>query len=499
MSRKRKLMLNSITSILLQVITIISGFILPRLYLTYYGSAVNGLVSSITQYLGFISLAECGIGAVTQSALYKPLANNDQEQISKVIQSSEKFFRKLGYLLLIYIIILVFIYPHMINSSFDWWYTVSLILAISISTFAQYYFCMSYKLLLTADQLGFIQQGFQIITVILNTGLNAFFTVSGFSIQVVKLSTSIVFLLQPIALSIYVRNHYHIDKHIELTEEPIKQKWNGLAQHISAVVLSRTDIAVLTFFSLVSVSIYNVYFMVVYGVKAIIESLTNAVQAYLGNIYAKEEKNQLDRVFSTWECISHATITFLYSCVGILLVPFVSIYTKDVTDGNYIVPTFSALLTIAYAFFCLRYPYTAIIKVAGHYRETQMSCIIEAVLNVVLSIILVYSWGLSGVAIATLAAMIYRTLYCVFYLKNNILRRPVKYYFKNLTVDFIGAVLCVILTSWIQLSSHTWIGWIWMALKVAPICFLVICSVNIVFYYKKIAIIYLFIKKRAMR
>ena len=92
MTRKTKLMMNSTSSLIYQVITIVCGFILPRFFLSFYGSAVNGLVSSITQFLGFISLAECGVGAVVQSALYKPLAKNDMQEVNKIVVSADRFF-----------------------------------------------------------------------------------------------------------------------------------------------------------------------------------------------------------------------------------------------------------------------------------------------------------------------------------------------------------------------------------------------------------------------
>ena len=94
MNRRQKLMLNSMTSVLYQIVTIVCGFILPRYFLTYFGSTINGLVSSITQFLGFISLAECGVGAVVQSTLYKPLADNDMSTVSKIVISSERFFKR---------------------------------------------------------------------------------------------------------------------------------------------------------------------------------------------------------------------------------------------------------------------------------------------------------------------------------------------------------------------------------------------------------------------
>ena len=156
MTRKTKLLLNSASSLIYQITAIICGFILPRFFLAYFGSAVNGLVSSITQFLGFISLAECGVGAVVQSTLYKPLAEQDMVAVSKIVKSSERFFRRIACLLLGYTAVLMLVYPLITIDSFDYLFTLVLIFVISISSFAQYYLGMTYKLLLTADQLGFI-------------------------------------------------------------------------------------------------------------------------------------------------------------------------------------------------------------------------------------------------------------------------------------------------------------------------------------------------------
>ena len=96
MSRKKKLILNTFTGILKQAVTVICGFILPRYMLLYYGSSINGLVSSITNFLGFISLLDMGVGAVIQANLYKPLADKDSARIRELVLSSERFFRKLA-------------------------------------------------------------------------------------------------------------------------------------------------------------------------------------------------------------------------------------------------------------------------------------------------------------------------------------------------------------------------------------------------------------------
>ena len=111
MQRKRRLFYNTISSLIFQLTTIICGFILPRLILTAFGSEVNGLVNSIIQFLGIISFLELGVGAVVQSTLYKPLAEKNYKDVSKIISSANRFFSRLGIILFIYVIFLIVIFP----------------------------------------------------------------------------------------------------------------------------------------------------------------------------------------------------------------------------------------------------------------------------------------------------------------------------------------------------------------------------------------------------
>ena len=110
--------------------SIINGFIIPRLIITKFGSNVNGLIVSITQFLSYIVLLESGFGPVVKAALYKPIANKDKNQIQNILKASEKFFRMIALIFVIYIIILSIIYPLIINTEFAFLYTMSLILII---------------------------------------------------------------------------------------------------------------------------------------------------------------------------------------------------------------------------------------------------------------------------------------------------------------------------------------------------------------------------------
>lgn len=491
MTRKTKLMLNSASSLIYQVVTIICGFILPRYFLSFYGSSVNGLVSSITQFLGFISLAECGVGAVVQSALYKPLADNDMREVSKIVVSADRFFKRIAYILMGYTAILMIFYPLITLKSFDYLFTLILIFVISISSFAQYYLGMTYRLLLNADQFGFIQYSIHSAALILNTVSCILLMNAGASIQIVKLTTSLIFLAQPVLLAVVAKKKYKIDHKIHFTEEPIKQKWNGLAQHIATVVLGNTDTVVLTFLStLENVSVYAVYHLVVNGVKQLVVSMTNGMQAMLGNMLAKNETDELNRTFSHIEWFLHTLVTFVFSVTAALIVPFVRVYTADISDANYIVPSFAYLITIAQAAYCLRLPYNIMILAAGHYKQTQWSAIIEAVINIVVSVVLVFNFGLIGVAIGTLAAMAYRTVYLAWYLSRNIIYRNLKYFLKHILTDAICVIMLFsivkLLPAFFTLGQISYASWILLAVKVGCTALLSSITVNAILYKREV-------------
>lgn len=490
LTQKKKLHLTSATALFLQLFTLVYGFVLPRLFLEFYGSAVNGLVSSITQFLGFIALAECGVGAVVQSALYKPLANKNAEDLSKIIVSSEHFFRNIAKLLLAYVIVLFLVFPNIITGDFEFLYTGSLILIISIASFAQYYFGITYRLLLMSDQFGFVPILVQIVALLLNLVLSAALMYGGASVHTVKLVSSIVFLIQPLCVNFIAHRWYKIDRSIKVEKDAIPQKWNGLAQHISAVVLQSSGVTVLTIFStLENVSVYAIYFMVIQGVRNISMSITNGVQAFLGNLFAKGEMDALSKNFENFEWKMHFVVTLVFSSTAILIVPFVSVYTKGITDVNYIVPAFGVLLTAAWGMYCIRLPYNIVVLAVGHYKQTQNSAIIEAVLNLVTACILVFKFGLVGVAVGTLVAMIYRTSYLAWYISRNVINRSLWPFIKHLVVDLLNVAFIVIVLHELDgilygENPSNYLDWAILAGQKFGICLIVTCMINAIFYWK---------------
>lgn len=474
---------NSISPLIYQVITIICGFILPRLILSHFGTEINGLVNSISQFLGVISFLELGVGAVVQSSLYKPLADNDNINVSKVIASADKFFRKLGYILAIYVGVMLFYYPYLVKQSFGFMFTATLILAISIRSFAQYFFGIVNRLLLMADQKAYIQYIAQTVAIIINTIACYVLIAFDCSVQVVYAMTSLIFFLQPYAIHLYIKKYYALDRKIHYDVEPIKQKWNGVAQHVAAVILSGSDTVVLTFFStLANVSIYAIYFLPMSGARLVIMSMISGIEALIGNLWAKQDLKELRKVFAWTEWLIHTGTTLIFTLTAVLIVPFVQVYTHGVSDANYIQPLFGILLVAANSGHCLRLPYNIMILAAGHYKQTQHNYIIAAVMNIVISIIGAKQFGLIGVTLGTLAAMVYQTVWMAWYNSKNFIQWPMRKFFKQMVVNAVSAASIFIVTGYFTLTGVSYLEWIVLAIKVTACGIVVVFLVNYIFY-----------------
>ena len=236
------------------------------------------------------------------------------------------------------------------------------------------------------------------------------------------------------------------------------------------------------FSTLANVSIYSVYFLVVNGVKTLFTSVTGGIQALLGELWARREINELKKTFSWTEWTIHTGAVFVFGCTASLICPFIQIYTLGVEDANYYAPLFGFLLTTANTMHSLRLPYNIMILAGGHYKQTQSNYIIAAVMNLVISIFAVSRFGLVGVAIGTLSAMLYQTIWMAVYVSKNFLLRPIKEIVKHLCVDALSFGLSYWLTSFIVIKELSYSSWIVLAIKTAVIWLTISCITNYIAY-----------------
>ena len=459
-SDKYPIYMNIATSLTLQIVTFTSGLIIPNLILKQFGSDVNGLVNSLNQFLSFITLLEGGLGSVILATLYEPLIKKDHAKTAKILRSANKFFFQLGIIFLVYCVGVIFLYLQFVQTDFSAGYTGILGLILCGNLIVQYYCSITNRLLLEADQKGYIVYLIQIIVIVTVTIMTIVFIDTVQSIHMIKMIRMLVYLIQPICFYLYVKKHYTLPVSAAYDEQVLSQRWNGLVQNIAFFIHSNTDVIILTLFTdLKSVSVYSVYSMIVIGVRAVIITIKNGFVPVLGNCLALKDKKRLQYYFDIYEFIIFNVSTVVFGCTASLITSFVMIYTKGINDINYDQPVFALLITFAEFIYCIREPYISVDYADGKFKETRIGAFAEVAINLFVSLFLVIPYGLLGIAFGTLLAMVSRLFYHVLYNRNHVVYRSVKYFIKRLFIMAVCYIFFFIITRIIRYKAMTYIDW----------------------------------------
>ena len=415
---------NAISSLALQLAVIAQGLILPKLILGAFGSEVNGLVSSITQFLSFISLLEGGLGAVVLAELYGPIEKKDDEKIQGILGACQSFFSKLTLVFLVYTILVASFYPRYIDTSLSKGAVSALVLILSMTTVAQYLFSITYRLLLQAEQKLYIVNYVSAVTILMNTISAAIIIFVFPSIHVVKLCSGIIYMIQPMVYRAFVEKKF-LKGNIRRTKQhyTLKNRWSGFAQNLAHFVNMNTDVALITLFMpLQYVSIYSVHLLVINALRGIVTSVGNSYQSALGKYIAMGDSFQLKRKFRKFEEGFWLAGLVLFFCCALLINPFIQIYTAGITDAEYYQPIFSFVIVLANMVYVIREPYRLLVLAGGKFKETNFGAFAEAIINLGMSLLLITKFGLIGVAIGTLVAIVFRLIYLVWYLHKDIIQ-----------------------------------------------------------------------------
>ena len=202
---------------------------------------------------------------------------------------------------------------------------------------------------------------------------------------------------------------------------------------------------------------------------------------------AKGEQEQLNKSFKTYELFYYTITTIAYLCTLILIVPFVQVYTYGIEDANYIRPVFATILVLAEFLWSIRLPYSGITLAAGHFKETQKGAWVEAISNIVISIILVWKYGIIGVAIGTLVAMLIRTIEFMYHTNKYILKRKQQTSFFRVGVIIIQGIITILIAELLPNYEFTnYFTWIIYALEIFTIASIVVIPINAILYRNEV-------------
>ena len=304
----------------------------------------------------------------------------------------------------------------------------------------------------------------------------------------VKVGAVIAAFIKPLLFNVYVKKHYNINWKMKPDEKAIGQRWNAFFQQVAAVVNENVSLVILTVLQpLASISVYTVHSMIVFNIRAIVNSFCSGTNSTFGSMLASGEEEELRKTFFFVEWLIFAVGCFLYSITAVMLTPFVLLYTASITDVDYYQPLFGLLMVISSFVFSLKHPYQYLVEGAGKFKETRSGAILEVVINVVASSLFVLKFGFIGVLMGILCSSIIRTVeYALFAFKHllQVSWLHLAKHFSLLSGTFVVCVIVGRLVCFLECTSYP--AWVINSICVAISSAVIVLTVSLVFYRKEI-------------
>lgn len=488
MSRTKNFFYNSTTTALYQVIIVISGFITVRVMLEYYGSEINGLVSSVAQFIAYFTLVEAGLSGAAIFALYKPLADRNYKKINSIIVAAKDFYIKSGYVFLLLTIGLALFYPlylktnaiSPINMGF-------LVLILGANGVLDFFTLAKYRVLLAADQKTYVISLASLTHIIINTTIIVILGTMKVDIVLLRLIALVSIFTRTAILMIYRKNNYHF---LDYKEKPdydsLNKRWDAFYLQILGVIHKGGPIILLTVivkdFRLISV--FVVFNMVTAGINGVLGIFVSGLSASFGDVIAKKEVNVLQKAYSEFEFIYYGLITLIYSVTFITIMPFIRLYTHGIVDINYNLPIIGFLFVLNGLMFNLKTPQGMLVISAGLFKETKIQTTIQGVITIIVGISLVSFLGIAGVLIGSILSNLYRDIDLLFFIPKNFTILSYKKSLNRILRIALGVLIIWVPFIFISVEPYSYINWSFIAMGISIYSLIVVVLINLIFEKK---------------
>ena len=452
-----------------QILSILMGFFTRWMFIALLGKEYLGVSGLFTNVLSLLSLANLGFDTAIIYSLYKPLADGDVVSVKGYMHVYKRVYRVVGATVFVLGCILMPFLPHLIKGTVTIPENIYIIyLLFLFQSASSYFFSYKQSLLTASQQSRVISLYHSIFMVLRNIGEMAvlFF----FHAYIPTLICIIVFQLAENAWIARVT-----DKRFPFLTDPsageisvdqkqaLKENVKSLFLYkISGTIISSTDnILISKFQGLASVGLYSNYVYIVDVIRTFLSYIFYSMTASIGNYNATESKDANEKMFYNLFFASFWLYGFTGICLGVLLNPFISLWIGE----DYLLPSWTVFIIIVnYYTAGVQYASTTYREVTGLFKVGKYRPLIAALINLVVSIILAYPLGISGILLGTIISRV-----CVYFwfdpyiIHKKLFNRKLKYYFVTYMLYAlislgVGAI-CLIICNSIP-AFHQWIAFL---------------------------------------
>lgn len=478
--RKKLSLKNFISSIIPYVIVLILGFVKVDVFLSSLGEDIYALNQLFFQLFAYISLAEGGATNYIIQLYYKHFVENNKEKIKEIYRSSVLFMRKIAMIVFIVGFGVSFFLKFLTNNNLSSFY-MQIVFIIFIVRSCIEYLLMSPKLVMQADQklykINIIYYIFKILElmfeiVLLKIGVDYITTL---------ISSTLLRTLSYVFINRKVFKQYPwLKEKSNKNMVKIKGINNMFVHRIAEAIHYNTDIILVSsFLKPLVVTIYSSYNYITKYLTDGVDIVGNSMSASVGNVIYKEDNESKVKILDELLILYLVFAVFFCSACFILINSFIKLWI----GSKYIIDSFSLILIIINLFIVIaRKPLNIYFNSAGWYKETRLIVFLEAIVNLVFSLLLVKKFRLVGLLFGTLISMLLTTFWYIpkFVWKDKLGQKLSIFFARYLLCFSFSAILSFIGYNLInRININSYIYWIFIAIIISIIIGIIIL---IIFY-----------------
>jgi O-antigen/teichoic acid export membrane protein len=446
MSRFNKNIKNAKIGLLLFIIGTLLSFFSRNFFLSHLGDQFNGLVSTITAIIGILGVAELGIATSISYKLYEPLFANNHKQVNNIVSIIGILYKKVGFLILVLGILISFLIPFYFDDKHFSYTSIYFIFYVYLLVSLLNYWFNYSKILLISDQKNYLLQGYiQGANYLkISTQILCLYFYNNFIVWIIlELLFAIVL---SIALYFLVKKQYPwlaIDKKLNIVEseeyQSIKIKTKQVFVHrLSGYMLTSTDSILIGLFeSLSKVTFFLNYNILIQSVLLFLNTVFANITSSIGNLLIEKDTKKsievLKEILLIRFFIAIYASLMLYLCFDTIIILWLK-------ESKYILESSTVLLIIANFFIMqIRTPVDSFINGFGLFEDIWAP-FTEFLINLGLSILLGYYFGINGILFSTFVSMLLMVvIWKPFFLFKKGFNQSVKQYwlyFFKLSIPF---------------------------------------------------------------
>lgn len=458
---------NTFCNLIYQLTAIIAGFLVPRAIIGVYGSEVNGLVISLTQFIGYFALVEAGISGSATFALYKPIETKDWKKINVIASASRAFYQKSGIVFLLLLVGLSMIYPVFVSVTLlTPWEIMIMTFLLGAKVIVDFFTLSKYRVFLTADQKNWLIQVASTVYTLLNTAIIVVFASLQAPIVLIYALALLAVFARSIILAVYTRCSYpKLDCKANYGDYKLPQRWDALFLQILGAVQSGAPVILATVLcgSMGEVSVLGVYLLISNGLQMIPSVLATGMQAMFGRQIAGDNHEALRMSYRPFRALVYAVSAVACGCAFSLILPFVDLYTGEFHDANYHNALLGFLVVLSVFLYHGKSSQGLLVIAAGMYRETRYQTCMQALLIVVLGIPLTICYGIVGTVAASCVSNLYRTIDLLLFEPLRISKDSLSSSFKSFWLYVLQTVLIALPGYYLAGLASSWFLWVVIA------------------------------------